>query len=55
MGTMGGWRRNGRKALYVNQGYLLLEVTGSRSQSLHSSEEVRLTVEGAKGGRKVDE
>jgi len=38
-GDTGGWRQNGRKARYMNQGDLYRDGTWQRSHSVRSSEE----------------
>lgn len=51
---MGGWRRNGRKAMCMNQGYLIEGVTVSGDRASIGAKRHRNGC-GAKGGRKVDE
>ena len=53
-GTTGGWRRNGRKAMCMNQGYLIEGVTVSGVRASIGAVRHRNGC-GAKGGRKVDE
>jgi len=53
-GAWGGWRRNGQKRMFVNQGDLSWSPKEQdRSQSPRSSEEAA-NPRGAKGGRKVE-
>ena len=53
-GATGGWRRNVRKCMFVNQGCLSrCWKERDRSQSPHSSEEAG-NDRGAKGDRKVE-
>jgi len=53
-GAWGGWRRNGPKSRFMNQGDLSwCPKEQDRSQSPHSSEEAA-NPRGAKGGRKVE-
>jgi hypothetical protein len=54
-GASRGWRRNVWKCKLMNQGYLSrCWKERDRSQSPHSSEEVPITRDGAKEGRKVE-
>ncbi len=53
-GAWGGWRRNGQKSMFMNQGDLSwCPKEQDRSQSLRSSDEAA-NPRGAKGGRKVE-
>lgn len=53
-GAWGGWRRNGQKSMFMNQGDLSwCPKEQDRSQSPRSSEEAA-NPRGAKGGRKVE-
>jgi len=51
---MGGWRRNGRKAMCMNQGYLMEGATQSGVRAFIVARKHRNGC-GAKGGKKVDE
>ncbi len=51
---MGGWRRNGRKAMCMNQGYLIEGVTFSGVRAFIRAKKHRNGC-GAKEGRKMDE
>lgn len=53
-GAWGGWRRNGQKSMFMNQGDLSwCQKEQDRSQSPRSSDEAA-NPRGAKGGRKVE-
>jgi hypothetical protein len=53
-GAWRGWRRNGQKSMFMNQGDLSwCPKEQDRSQSPHSSDEAA-NPRGAKGGRKVE-
>jgi hypothetical protein len=53
-GAWGGWRRNGQKSMFINQGDLSWCLKEQdRSQSPRSSNETANS-RGAKGGRKVE-
>jgi hypothetical protein len=53
-GAWSGWRRNGQKSMFMNQGDLSWRPKEQdRSQSPHSSDEAA-NPRGAKGGRKVE-
>ncbi len=39
--ALGGWRRNGKKAMHIKQRDLIADREAVRSQSVHSSDEAR--------------